>query len=102
MDRFLYTKKEQDGKKVYIINTYQVYVLNLGILLLIVSFFLKNYYVTLIGGLMVIFNALSKMLASNTTKMLFRLQKEGKLSAKGSKLSFKNPLTFIEHDEKIY
>ncbi len=102
MDRFLYTKKEQDGKRVYVINTYQVYLLNLGIVVLIVSVFLKNYYVSLIGAVMVIFNVLSKMLASSTTKMLFMLQKEGKLSAKGSKLSFKDPLRFIEHEEKIY
>ncbi len=102
MDRLLYTKKDQDGKKVYIINTYQMYLLNLGIVLLIISIFLKNYYLSSVGIIMVLFNAVSKMLASKTTKLLFHLQKEGKLSAKGSKLSFRNPLTFIEHEEQIY
>ncbi len=102
MNRLLYTKKIQDGKKIYIINTYQAYLLNLGILVLIVSFFFKNYYITLLGAIMVIFNMVSKLLATNTTKMLFRLQKEGKLTAKGSKYSFRDPLRFIEHEEKVY
>ncbi len=102
MNKLLYTKKIQDGKTVYIINTYQAYLLNLGILILIISFFIKNSYLIVLGAAMVIFNMLSKLFATSTTKMLFKLQKEGKLTAKGHKFSFRDPLRFIEHEEKVY
>lgn len=100
MDRFLYEIKKEEEKTFYKVRTYQTYLFNIGIFMVLLGFFIFKPMMY-VGGAFVVYNSLSKLLAFKTTKKLFRIQKEGRLSATGNKLSFRTPLTFIEHAEEV-
>lgn len=100
MDKLLYKIETIKGQEVYTIRTIQSYFFTGGILMVFVGI-LWFRPIAYVGISLVILNAVSKALAGRTTAKLLKLHKRGYLTAKGSKYSFKNPMTFINHNKII-